>query len=482
MPSKLTETSTDIDGAELPDGLYAVVDANTRRLSGYKVRWREKDEYGNRVQRSSSFSLRKHGDANTARSAAHAHLLHVSALVRSGDAVARPDAAAKLTLNDVHRLWIEKATDDGRGDRHVEDYGDLWEKHISERIGKRTLAQIVDDPDLISQYALSLSGTGMSKHTQRKVIGSLNRALRLAEERWKRVVTRPLAIPLPPIPKSDQIAKVTTAVAIERVIEQVGRKRSWTEITTARNVALTSALAHTVASRPSEWLNSATWDSIGKRSVSFSRPDYVPKTSPGLKTGKRVSVLTPVARDRILAYKAMLEAEHGPQPGHGLVFAVLDPRTGAPLWDGVAPVRWKPNDWRRWTSRVWRPAQTAALGAPDVRRADGFAPELASITAYNLRHTAITLALRSTLYQTAHGPDVYRLAQAAGHDATTLQRDYASWIAEYDDDDLFELDEHLEQARLQVERSPYIAPRVEGPQTVYARRNRARKRAVKESA
>jgi hypothetical protein len=98
-----------------------------------------------------------------------------------------------------------------------------------------------------------------------------------------------------------------------------------------------------------------------------------------------------------------LEGRWGPQPDHALIFPVL--REDGPAWtqpegaDEPVPLAWSKNDYDRWAARVWRPAweiAAKAKGAPSGR---------ATMTIYDCRHTAISMALHPTLVMTAHGDE-----------------------------------------------------------------------------
>ena len=86
---------------------------------------------------------------------------------------------------------------------------------------------------------------------------------------------------------------------------------------------------------------------------------------------------------------------------------------------------WTLDDYKRWTARVWRPAWEVAAKAP------GSPNGLASMRFYDCRHTAISMALHSTLVMSTRGMNLHNLAGWAGHDVQTLQRHYAHIIARY---------------------------------------------------
>ena len=188
----------------------------------------------------------------------------------------------------------------------------------------------------------------------------------------------------------------------------------------------------------------------------------------GLKTGARAALLFPNAHDRLGAYRSELEARHGAQPDHGLVFQVLG--KDGPAWreDGT-PLAWSADDYKRWTARVWRPARQRAAKAPDA------AGGVATMRFYDLRHTAISIALHSTLVMTRHGMDLHNLAAWAGHDVQTLQRRYSHIIARYRGAKPIDLAREFARAREQVEKQPFTpAEEAVGPQRAAQRRRRAR--------
>jgi hypothetical protein len=132
-------------------------------------------------------------------------------------------------------------------------------------------------------------------------------------------------------------------------------------------------------------------------------------------------------------------------------------------------VPWNADDYKRWTARVWRPARHQAAEAPDA--ANG----VAAMRFYDLRHTAISMALHSTLVTTRHGMNLHNLAAWTGHDVLTLQRRYSHIIARYRGAKPIDLDKELARARAQVEKQPFTPAASEpGPQRAAQRRRRAR--------
>jgi hypothetical protein len=73
---------------------------------------------------------------------------------------------------------------------------------------------------------------------------------------------------------------------------------------------------------------------------------------------------------------------------------------------------------------------------------------------YDCRHTAISMALHSTLVSGPHGMNLHNLAGWAGHDVQTLQRYYAHVIARYQNAEPIDLAAECRTAREKVEGNP----------------------------
>jgi hypothetical protein len=236
-------------------------------------------------------------------------------------------------------------------------------------------------------------------------------------------------------------------------------------------------MGFTVAARPSEWLASVTWADVGEHTVQLQAVQNAlgeeSDVEVGLQTGARAALLLPNAYDRLIAYREALEDRFGEQLDNALVFQVLS--KDGPLWyeDGF-PVEWSQDHYKRWTARVWRPARLVAAQAPDTEN------WIAGLTFYELRHSAISTALYSTLAMTKDGMNLHTLASYAGHDVQTLQRYYAHVIACYRDARPIDLEAECKKARKQVKARPF-APndKPTGPQREAQRRRRARAAAAR---
>jgi hypothetical protein len=189
----------------------------------------------------------------------------------------------------------------------------------------------------------------------------------------------------------------------------------------------------------------------------------------GLKTGARAALLFDNAHERLLTYRSELETRYGPQPDHGLVFQRLEQK--GPQWaDDGGPLPWSTDAYKRWTARVWRPAREQAARAPDAAKGS------AAMRFYDLRHTAISMALHSTLVMTRHGMNLHNLAAWTGHDVQTLQRRYSHIIARYRGAKPIDLEREFARARATVEQRPFKpAEETPGPQRAAQQRRRARR-------
>jgi integrase len=235
-------------------------------------------------------------------------------------------------------------------------------------------------------------------------------------------------------------------------------------------------MGFTVAARPSEWLVSATWRDVREGTVELQAVQNElgdeSGAEVGLKTGARVALLLPNAYERLIAYRRALEARFGKQPDNALVFQEVS-REG-PLWyeDGF-PVEWSADHYKRWTARVWRPAREVAAQAPDTE------DWIAGLTFYELRHSAISTALHSTLVMSKDGMNLHTLAAYAGHDVQTMQRYYAHVIARYRNAQPIDLEAECTAARERAETHPFQpAETPAGPQRQAQRRRRARARSA----
>jgi integrase len=474
MASSLSESRVDHRGEPLPDGVYALVESNGDVVS-YKARWRECDDNGVRRQRSKSFSRRDAGSLDRARGAAIAHREGALEVVRSGDTVLRADRAAGIVLGDLFKEWITRHAAPNTGERYARDAVRTWDKHIEPRLGRVKLGALADDPGIIVRFHEDLQDARLAISARRASLALLRAVLRWGRRRYPRVLTVDVAgLFRVPSAKRRRLIRAADPLAVERIIEAVLDRPHRDPLGPIRDAALVAAMGFTVAARPSEWLVSATWRDVREGTVELQAVQNElgdeSEAEVGLKTGARVALLLPNAYDRLMAYRRALEERYGRQPDNALVFQEVS-RDG-PLWyeDGF-PVEWSADHYKRWTARVWRPARQVAAQAPDTE------DWIAGLTFYELRHTAISTALHSTLVMTKDGMNLHTLAAYAGHDVQTMQRYYAHVIARYRSAPPIDLEGECKAARERVESHPFQpAETPAGPQRQAQRRRRARAR------
>jgi hypothetical protein len=474
MAAKLTEINVDHHGNELPAGVYGLIDGDGK-LTSYKVRWREEDEDGVLRHPSKSFSVRKLGSPDRALAAAVSFRRGAVEAVKVDGSVARSDSAAAMTVEELFKEWCVK-----RGADLSEAYGDkvvrYWDREIATRsIAKVRLERLSRDPSILTRLQDDLAAEGMGAAKRREILKTLRSVLRWGRRRHPNALNVDLAGLFElPSQKSGRLAYATDAYGLERIIEAVLGRDKRDELLPLRDAAFVAAMGFTVAARPSEWLHSATWADLHDRSVELQRAVEIgAENGIGLKTGARAALMLPNARDRIADYRKALETRYGKQPDHGLVFQKLGEDGAA--WDTDpasgerTPMPWSDHDYKRWTARVWRPARAIAAKAPGAPKG------LATMTFYDCRHTAISMALHSTLVVGPHGMNLHNLAGWAGHDIQTLQRYYAHFIARYQGKNPIDLEAECRGARARVKAKPFRPPKkTSGPQRGAQRRRRAR--------
>jgi len=486
MAVRTKDVGLDHHGTELPDGIYAVVRQDTGEIVSYKARWREEDEDGIARQPSKSFSVRKLGSLDRALEAASTYLAGAKEVVRIDGAVARPDPAMRMTPLEVLQEWIVT-----RGPAVTEDYAQkvirCWGNDIEWRpIARMRLERISEDPGAVVRFQDELVKEGIKDSKRGEILTHFRTVMRFGRKRHPAALTVELTgvIEMPPQERS-RLPYAADAIGVERIIEAILKRPARDDLLPLRDAAVAAAMGFTVASRPSEWRLSVTWENLYppgsdgelgtvelQRSRKGSRRDRS-----GLKTGAHVALVLPNAWDRIRIYREALEDRFGPQPSNGLIFQVIG--ADGPVWteavDGApAPLAWTKNNYNQWVKRVWTPAREIAAKAPDSPAG------LSTMTFYDCRHTAISIALHSTLVVGPHGMNLHPLAGWAAHDIETLQRYYRHLIARYMNQPPVEIVEECANARKQVEGKPFDAEEQISPQRSARRRNRARKKRKRE--
>jgi integrase len=480
MATRLSESRVDHRGQPLPEGVYALTNPRGEVVS-YKARWRELDENEVLRQRSKSFSPREYRSLDKARVAAVDHRDGAVEIVKAGVTVLRSDKAATLTVGELFKEWIANHAAANTGERYARDSVRTWDKHVEPRLGRVKLGALASDPGIVVRFHEDLQRAKLAISARRASLALLRSVLRWGRRRYPRVLTADVSgLFQVPSYKRRRLIRAADPIALERIIEAVLNRAHRDPLGPVRDAALVAAMGFTVAARPSEWLVSATWADVGEHTVELQAVQNQlgedSEAEVGLKTGARAALILPNAHDRLIAYKDALEARYGKQPAHALVFQVLSKE--GPLWyeDGF-PVEWSEDHYKRWTARVWRPARQVAAKAPDTE------DWISGLTFYELRHTAISIALHSTLVMTKDGMNLHTLASYAGHDVQTMQRYYAHVIARYRNRKPIDLEAECKAARRQVARRPFKpAEEGPGPQREAQRRRRARKHAARAAA
>ncbi len=456
MGSKLHETRRDHLNRPLPAGIYALTKEDGTIVS-FKARWREEDANGILRNAAKSFAIRKHKSPDHALEAAAAYRAKALSIVAATGTMPRPDPAAGMTVGELFREWCVK-----RGaalsQRYAEDAVKRWDREIAPRpIAKMRLERLSRDPSMIARFHDELELAGLTASNRTQILKILRAVLRWGRRRHPNALSIELSglFELPP-QSTNRLAYTADAYGIERIIEAVSRRPSHDALHPIRDAALVAAMGFTIAARPSEWLYSATWADLHENSVELQRPrDNVELETNhiGLKTGARAALLLPNAYDRITKYRNALTKRFGIQPSNGLIFQAHNAKGPAWTYEGkkkLAPVAWTYNDYKRWTARVWRPARVIAAQAKDAPIG------LTSMRFYDCRHTAISMALHSTLVMGPHGMNLHNLAGWAGHDVQTLQRYYAHIIARYQAAEPIDLKAECAMARARIEANPLV--------------------------
>jgi hypothetical protein len=459
VPVRFTETRVDHHGRRLPRGVYALT-REDRTIVSYRARWRQEDENGAVRNAARSFSARQHGSLENALRLVIKFRQEAIQAVRSGDRVSRMPPAGGMTVGDLFKEWCIKRGP-ALSERYAEDAVKRWDRDIATRsIARVRLSRLSEDPSLIVRLQDDLEAEGLTPSNRAQVLKLLRAVLRWGRRRHPNELRLDLS-GLFELPRQDRsrLPYAADAYGLERIIEAVKKRRARNELLPIRDAALVAAMGFTVAARPSEWLNSVRWADVHERSVELQRPETDGAAAPGavgLKTGARVALILPNATERLDKYRTALESIYGAQPASGLVFQALGKR--GPLWSSVedggrpTPLPWTLNEYKRWTARVWRTARAAAAQAP------GVPVGLARMRFYDCRHTAISMALHSTLVMSPHGMNLHNLAGWAGHDIQTLQRHYAHIIARYQGDQPIDLHRECTAARRRVADDPFASP------------------------
>lgn len=452
MTLALQDTGVDHHGRPLPPDIRALVRRDTGALVSFRVRWRQVDERGRRLRPSRSFSARRLGSADRGLDAAV--FFRAGALEASRVYLRKAGRTRALTANDVFAEWLALHAIELSQD-YAEKMERLWRREIEPRpIREMRLKEISADPALLVGHQDELVAEGVPPGKRREIWKLMRAVLRWGRRRHPDALTIEVAglIELPGYEHS-RLSYAADALGLERLIEAVLNRPVRYPLLALRDAAMVAAMGFTVATRPSEWRLMAAWEDLREDTVELHR-----RGSPrgrrlaGLKSGAHVALLLPNARDRLMDYRRALEAIHGPQPAEALVFQLLGEE--GPIWARPrgggrrVPLALTRNAYNRWVRTVWWPARSVAARAPDSP------PGLAGMKFYDCRHTAISMALHSTLVMGPLGMNLHPLAAMAGHSIQTLESHYRHIIVRYIGKPPIDLVEECARAREQVEAGP----------------------------
>jgi hypothetical protein len=453
VPLALRESGFDHHGRTLPADVRAARRRDDDALVSFRVRWRQVDDRGRLLRPSRSFAVRRLGSPDRALDAATFFRAGAEEASRIYHRQDRPPGV--LTADDVFREWT-RIHAPGLTPDYVAKMTRLWEREIAVRtIGAMRLKEISAEPSLLVRHQDELVEEGVGASMRREIWKLMRAVLRWGRRRHPDVLTVDVAglIELPALDRV-RLANAADPIGLERIIEAVLGRPTRDRLFALRDAAFVAALGFTVATRPSEWRLTATWEDLREDTVEMQRRGGTSgRRVGGLKRGAHVALLLPNARDRLLAYRDELESRFGRQPADALIFQVLD--ADGPMWirprggGRRVPLAWTKDFYSQWVHRVWRPARAIAAQAPDA------APGLATMTFYDCRHTAISMTLHSTLVMGPLGVNLHPLAAMAGHSIQTLEDYYRHIIVRYLGKPPIDLVKECADARRQVEAAPF---------------------------
>jgi len=189
MALGIRETNTDHHGNELPADIFACARKDNGEIVSYKIRWREEDEDGIRRQPSKSFSVRKCGSLDRALEAAATFLAGAQEAVKVDGSVARPDAAAAMTIEELFQEWVVNRGTEIQKDT-AEGVVRLWDKEIATRsIARVRLDRLSQDSSILTRFHDTLRQEGMKPSKRREVLKWLRAVLRWGRRRHPNALT-----------------------------------------------------------------------------------------------------------------------------------------------------------------------------------------------------------------------------------------------------------------------------------------------------
>jgi Site-specific recombinase XerD len=199
------------------------------------------------------------------------------------------------TLSEFFLVWLDNVRHSVE-QRTYEDYSELYERYIKERLGNRLLAEItpLDVQRLYNEVSKKVAASVV--HKVHIVVSSVfKQAIR-----WKVLTENPTAdLILPKIETNE--AKSMTRAEVRRLAQALKKKPEY----------IVLEFAFETGMRPEEYL-AVTWDDIDlekctvkvRRAVSFARKGggFTFKETK-TKAGRRTITFSPQMRDRLLAHR-----------------------------------------------------------------------------------------------------------------------------------------------------------------------------------
>lgn len=267
-----------------------------------------------------------------------------------------------------------------------DSYRNVYEKHISPRLGARGLRELT--PKVLTRFRADLERAGVGVATIRKALAVVQSILSIAivEEHLE---LNPMAAVAKPFYERAREPHVFLPLEVEQIRARVD----------AKSAALIALLAY-AGPRPEEGLR-LPWQGVGAEAIEFDGR----KTRKKASGGRRYTpLLSPLAAD---LKRWRLES------------GVRDPRAPViPAHDGRP---WNEDDWRNWRRRTWGSYQRDPKTG--VRAWKGVAPE--DTRPRDLRSSFITL-------QVYAGVPLTTIGRWCGTSVQMIERHYAGVIANWD--------------------------------------------------
>lgn len=281
-----------------------------------------------------------------------------------------------MRVEDFWLLWLERYGRTYLTPRTLENYTQLWAKHVGPRLGYAELRNVTpeDVADLTSKLVRKLAPSSVHK-----VLAVVQGVFQRAVE-WQYIATNPASRARKPL-----------------LVTREGVALSWDQMT-ALTLELPNLRDRTIVTvlagsglRPGE-LRALRWADVSDTGITVSRAVSGSVVGPTKTNQRRTVVLRPEVGGSLVEWSFSL--------GLGKIPSVGRQRT---IFRSRDDDIWSDQGWRSWQRGVFAPAASRA-GFP------GLVP-------YDLRHT-----FASTLI--AEGRDIYWIARQLGHSPTMTLNTY----------------------------------------------------------